>query len=227
MTGRWTVERLIGVSTDRFGVVLALLLVTYVLSSALPAQGVSAVVITGVQGVTVVAALAASGVGARARRAAFVAAVLMVGIAVLLALLGGQVGGGVAAISAGLLVVSLAAIIRRLVGHQLVSSQTLLGSMCCYVLFGLVYTFVYIAVAKIQGSPFLAPADQHSGSDYLFFSFTTLTTTGYGDLVPITGLGRSLSMLEALTGQLYLVTVVARLVALWIPQSRRRRDAEP
>jgi hypothetical protein len=68
------------------------------------------------------------------------------------------------------------------------------------------------------------PPGTKSLSDYLFFSFTTLTTTGYGDLVPATGLSRALAMLEALMGQLYLVTVLARLVALWVPARRALRD---
>jgi uncharacterized membrane protein YeiB len=113
------------------------------------------------------------------------------------------------------------AIIRRLVSHERITSQTLLGAMCCYVLFGLIYTFAFAAAARLTDEPFLSPAGSHSLSDYLFFSFTTLTTTGYGNLVPATGLGRALSMLEALTGQLFLVTVLARLVALWTPKVRR------
>lgn len=79
------------------------------------------------------------------------------------------------------------------------------------------------ATAQLEGFPFLAPRSAHSLSDDLFFSFTTLTTTGYGNLIPVTGLGRALAMLEALTGQLYLVTVVARLVALWMPARERAR----
>ena len=118
------------------------------------------------------------------------------------------------------------AIIRRLVSHQRITSQTLLGAMSCYVLFGLIYTFVYAGVARVTSEPFLSPAT-HSLSEFLFFSYTTLTTTGYGNLVPATGLGRALSMLEALTGQLFLVTVLARLVALWMPTARRMPSPRP
>lgn len=115
----------------------------------------------------------------------------------LAALQGGRAAGVPAVISAALLVTSLVAIIRRLVGHVRVSTQTLLGSMCCYVLFGLIVTFAFAAVARLEGFPFLAPPSAGSLSDDPFFSFTTLTTTGSGNLIPVTGPGRALAMLEA------------------------------
>ena len=223
----WTLERTVATLSDRYGLVLVLLLVTYVLATALPSGDWVAPVLTAIQGVTVIVALAASGVSDAHRRIATAAAVLAVVIAALAALAGGRAGGVPALISAVLLCASLLAIIRRLVSHERVSSQTLLGAMCCYVLFGLIYTFVFAAASRLTSEPFLSPAGSHSLSDYLFFSFTTLTTTGYGNLVPATGLGRALSMLEALTGQLYLVTVLARLVALWIPRVRGLPSPQP
>jgi ABC-type thiamin/hydroxymethylpyrimidine transport system permease subunit len=212
---------------DRYGLVLSLLVVTYVLASALPPRGWVAPILAAIQGVTVMVALAASGTSDRHRRLAAGAATLAVVIAGCAAAAGGRADGVPALISAVLLGVALLAIIRRLVSHERITSQTLLGAMCCYVIFGLIYTFVYAAVSRLETEPFLAPATSHSLSDFLFFSFTTLTTTGYGNLVPVTGLGRALSMLEALTGQLYLVTVVARLVALWMPRVRRTPSPRP
>jgi hypothetical protein len=223
----WTLERLVSTLSDRYGLVLVLLLVTYVLATALPSGDWVAPVLTAIQGLTVVVALAASGVSEAHRRLAAVAACVAVAIAAFAALAGGRAGGVPALISAVLLCASLLAIIRRLVSHERVTSQTLLGAMCCYVLFGLIYTFVFAAAARLTNEPFLSPAGSHSLSDYLFFSFTTLTTTGYGNLVPATGLGRALSMLEALTGQLYLVTVLARLVALWLPGARGVPSPQP
>jgi hypothetical protein len=223
----WTLERIIETLSDRYGLVLILLLVTYVLATALPAQGWVAPLLTAIQGVTVMVALAASGTSDARRHLAAAAASLAVVLAVGAALAGGRANGVPAVISAVLLAATLVAIIRRLIGHQRVTSQTLLGAMCCYVLFGLIYTFVYVAAARLTAQPFLSPSGSHSLSDFLFFSFTTLTTTGYGNLVPATGLGRALSMLEALTGQLYLVTVLARLVALWAPTARRATSPLP
>jgi uncharacterized membrane protein len=86
------------------------------------------------------------------------------------------------------------------------------GVLCLYLLIGLVFGVAY---AEIQG---LGDADffttQQSGrDDFLYFSFATLTTVGYGDLVAATSLGRSLAIAEALLGQIYLVTVVAVIIS--------------
>ena len=214
-------ERAVETLTDRYGLVLMLLLLTYVLASSLPHAGWVAPLLTALQGLTVVVTLTASGTPLRRRRVAAAVAILAVLISAAAGLAGGHAGGVSGLISAVLLLWALTAIVRRVAGHRQVTGQTLLGAMCCYVMFGLIYTFVYQGVARLGSSPFLSPAGNRTLSDFLFFSFTTLTTTGYGDLIPATGLGRALSMLEALTGQLFLVTVVARLVAMWIPRSQR------
>ena len=218
-----TFGRALDVATDRYGLVMILILVTYVLASALPSGNWSQAVLAAVQGVTVVVALSASDASLRHRRRAARLAIFAVLIAAGSALVGGRAAGITGVISAILLGGALVAIIVRVAQHPTVSAQTVIGAMCCYVLFGLIYAFVYSGAARLSGTSFLAPAGNHTESDYLFFSFTTLTTTGYGDLVPSTGLGRALAMLEALMGQLYLVTVVSRLVALWMP----RRSAAP
>ncbi len=217
---RWDAEHLVEVATDRYGLVLLLLIILYILSSALPDNDWSQVLLTAVAASTVTATLAASKVSKHRRRLAMLLAGVAVLIALIAAVVGGKSGGVPGAISAILLSGCLVAIIRRISKHDHVSSQTLLGAMCCYVLFGLVYTFIFAAIGKIENGPFLNPPGNHSLSDYLFFSYTTLTTTGYGDLVPANGLGRGLAMLEALMGQLFLVTVLARLVALWVPRRR-------
>ncbi|MFZ0040590.1 MAG: ion channel [Solirubrobacteraceae bacterium] len=218
--------KVLDVATDRYGIVLILIVITYVLVSALPSGDWSQVLLTAVQGATVVAALAASEVPVRRRRRAAWLATAAVLIAMISALVGGRLVGLASFISAILLAAALVATIIRIASHSHVSAQTLLGAVCAYVLFGLIYAFVYSGVARLSGGHFLSPPGTHTLSDYVFFSFTTLTTTGYGNLIPITGLGRALAMLEALMGQLYLVTVLARLVALWTPQRRvgRRPD---
>ena len=74
-----------------------------------------------------------------------------------------------------------------------------------------------------QTRPFFAQAGVHQQSEYLYFSFVTLTTLGFGDLSPAVGLPQALVALEALLGQVFLVTLVARLVTLWVRQSAMRR----
>ena len=78
----------------------------------------------------------------------------------------------------------------------------------------------------IQGGPFFEEVAHPSGSDFIFFSYTTLTTTGYGNLVPGGQPGRMISGLEMMLGQIFLVTLVAGLVSLWRPGEALRRRRE-
>lgn len=202
---------------DRYGLVMLLIVTTYVLASALPAGAWEATLIAAVQGVTIVAALAASDTRRQRRRLAATLAALIVAVAAASSAAGGT-GVGIALLLASLLLVaSFVAIIGRIARHQSVSAQTVLGAICCYLLVGLIYAFVFAGVARVQSGPFFLSGGRNSLSDFMFFSYTTVTTTGYGNLIPATGLGRTLAVLEALMGQLFLVTVVARLVALWAP----------
>lgn len=92
-----------------------------------------------------------------------------------------------------------------------VDGATVLGAICVYLLIGTLFTFAFGAVAA-SGEQFFASGERPSLASVQYFSFTTLTTVGYGDLAPVTRLGRSLAMIEALVGQVYLVTIVALLV---------------
>jgi hypothetical protein len=101
----------------------------------------------------------------------------------------------------------------RLVRNPEVTRQTIVGALCVYLLIGLFFAFVFGAISRVLGAPFFASIDSASSSDYLYFSFVTLATVGYGDLVARSNVGRMLAATEGLTGQLYLVTVVALLVS--------------
>jgi len=87
------------------------------------------------------------------------------------------------------------------------------------------FAFVYRFLGAVQASPFFGGEGDGTLSDNLFFSFVTLTTTGYGNLVPAGNPGQSLAVLEALMGQLFLVTAVGKLVSAWRP--RGWRDSSP
>jgi hypothetical protein len=84
------------------------------------------------------------------------------------------------------------------------------------VLVGLLFAFLFLAVSEFRDEPFLVQPGTHSQSEYLYFSFVALTTLGFGDLSPSVGLPQALTALEALFGQVFLVTLVARLVTLWV-----------
>ena len=81
------------------------------------------------------------------------------------------------------------------------------------------FAFAYRFLAEVQGGPFFGAQGEGDVADDLFFSFITLTTTGYGNLVPADNPGQSIAVLEALLGQLFLVTAVAKIVTAWKPRA--------
>ena len=121
-----------------------------------------------------------------------------------------------------LVTATLPVTLSRVVRHRRVTSETVLGALCSYVLVGLLFAFVYLAVNDLSGDPFFAQPGPHSQSEYVYFSFVALTTLGFGDLSPAVGLPQGLTVLEALVGQVFLVTLVARLVTLWVRQDERK-----
>src|ERR1044072_4240773 len=109
--------------------------------------------------------------------------------------------------------------IYRVIHHRRVTTETILGSLCSFVLLGLLLGFVYLAVNELRDAPFFTQPGPHQQSEYMYFSFVVLTTLGFGDLSPSVGLPQALTGTEALLGQVFLVTLVARLVTLWVRQS--------
>jgi voltage-gated potassium channel len=110
----------------------------------------------------------------------------------------------------------------RVLRHQRVTYETVLGALCTYVLLGLLFAFAYLALDLVRDAPFFAQPGTHEASEYVYFSFVTLTTLGFGDLSPAVGLPQALTALEALVGSIFLVTLVARLVTLWVRQDEAR-----
>jgi hypothetical protein len=117
---------------------------------------------------------------------------------------------------------------RRLVQHPTVSAATIAGAVCVYLLLGELFAMVFGLIATIESGRFFASTSSPATLDYVYFSYSTLATVGYGDLVAATGLGRMLAVSEALMGQLYLVTVVALIVANVgrAPRRRTRPDGD-
>ena len=108
--------------------------------------------------------------------------------------------------------------LSRILRHRRVTYETVLGALCAYILIGLLFAFLFLAVDEVREGPFFAQGGEHAQSEYLYFSFVSLTTLGFGDLTPTTGLPQALTALEALLGSIFLVTLVARLVTLWVRQ---------
>jgi voltage-gated potassium channel Kch len=102
-----------------------------------------------------------------------------------------------------------------------VDFRTILGAISVYALLGLLFAFLYFAVGRWNDSEFFTGVAESRSSDYLFFSYTTLTTTGYGNLIPAGTVGQSFAVFEMLVGQIFLITLVAGLVSLWRPGGRK------
>jgi nucleoside permease NupC len=128
-------------------------------------------------------------------------------------------------------VASPIAIAWRLLHHTRVTTQTVLGALCIYILIGLVFANADYGVQLVSGSSFFAQSGHHGPADFAYFSYITMATVGYGDLTPAVGLPRTNAVLEALIGQIFLVVLVARLVGMYTPTFRwaeeRGRDPGP
>jgi hypothetical protein len=93
-----------------------------------------------------------------------------------------------------------------------VNSKSVAGAICVYVLIGMVFLYLYGAIAVLGHGPFFAQGTDGTRAIRLYFSYVTLATLGYGDYTPAGNLGHTFAVLEALIGQIFLVTVVAVVV---------------
>ena len=118
----------------------------------------------------------------------------------------------------GLFIVQLLWIIlSHILTEQEVTSDTILGGACVFVLLGFLWGYIYFILNTLEPNSLTANSSfSKELADYIYFSFITLTSTGYGDILPVTQKARGLAILEAITGQLYLAIMISRLVSLHI-----------
>jgi hypothetical protein len=118
-------------------------------------------------------------------------------------------------------------VIRGLRARQTVTVEAVLGVLCVYILLGMFFAFSFGAINNVGGEAFFAGGASATAAHCLYYSFTTLTTVGYGDLTANNNLGHTLSVSEALLGQIYLVTVVSLIVANLGRGRQTPRDPAP
>lgn len=129
---------------------------------------------------------------------------------------GTSAGAGLAELwKAALLLLTAVLIVRRVLARPTVTIQSIYGALSAYLVTGLMFAACYAALQHLARPPFFAGGQPASAQTFQYFSFTTLTTLGYGDFTAAGNGGRAIAVLEALTGQVYLATLVARLVAAY------------
>lgn len=200
----------------RFGVVFVLLVATYVVMAASPPNAAARIVTVLLEGLTLIATLLAARVGRLLFRIAGAVVIGAVTAAVVSLVVGGSsesVTGWFFAINVLLVGAAPIAIARALYRRPVIDVRTVLGAVCIYLLIGIMFAFLYASVGAITNEPFFVQTDHPGIQTFLYFSFVTQTTVGYGDYTAASDVGRTLATTEALLGQIYLVTVVAVLVS--------------
>ncbi len=202
-------QRMFGI--DRFGTLLFFLIFAFLISGVSD-SGWPKVVGSGANVASLLAGFAATGMIAHRRR---MAVLLVVGVAsaVLVGFEQTSVLGAIGAFGqAAVLMAILLAVVRRVLAHDRVGLPTILGAISAYVLIGMVFAWIYLAMYGIFDGPILDPDEAGLPT---YYSFVVLTTLGFGDITPVDDLVQRLTALEAMTGQIFLATLVARLVSMY------------
>jgi ion channel len=201
-------------ASHSFGFVLLAIGATFVFAATAPDASWATSVLVLLECGTMIVALWTSGL-AHARSSVSVAFLgLAIGLAAANLIWSGRELTGVLGIVSAMVAFGIVAVIAAtVVVKGEVNAQSVSGAVCVYLLLGIIFMYVYGAVAAFGGGDFFAQGTDGSRSLRLYFSYITLATVGYGDYTAGSNLGHMLAVVEALMGQLYLVTVVALLIA--------------
>jgi voltage-gated potassium channel Kch len=154
-----------------------------------------------------------------ARWVALAGSVIMVAVA---AASGSPAARGAVGIWIGLmLMVTVVIIVDRVLRLDTVTLQSIYGALSAYLIIGLMFSAFFNAINSLSGADFFTNGEPANTQTFQYFSFVTLTTLGYGDFTAAESFGRAVAVLEALTGQIFLATLVARLVSAWRPSVKR------
>lgn len=199
-------------SGDSYALVLGLLLASVFFAVAAPEETWARLL----RDAVIAAAAVVAYWTATARRAFLIPRVIVPSIAIVFVVVGAVEGATTDVASAAIgavLTAGIAFLIARdLFERRSVDLQTVLGALSLYVLVGMLFASLYSLVAVLGDGALFTRGDDGSAAERLYFSFVTISTTGFGDLAPAIGTARAFVVLEIVLGQLYLVTVVAVLV---------------
>lgn len=201
----------------RYGLLLVTVVALVAVQGAVPSGRGQQLVVSGLLAASVVLALDV----ARVSRGVMVTGTTLAAAGLVVAVLraaGVAIGDGEARLMNAVVVAgcppALAlGVLRSLRASREVRVEAVMGVLTLYMLIGLLFAFVYGAIDLLGGHPFFADGGTATTAHCVYFSFTTLTTVGYGDFTAAGNVGRTLSIFEALMGQIYLVTVVSLIVS--------------
>ncbi len=227
LSSRRGLLRLAARAPDSYGLLLFLLIVDYTALTVTWNSSVALVVRSVLFGVTVLLAFHASRPPRRVQVVVQAGVALVVLAAVVAAAHGGSnVTGSVVLFTSVLVLASPIVVGWRILHHPQVTPETILGGVCIYILIGMVFANFDYGLQLVAGKTFFAQAGHHGLPDFAYFSYITMSTVGYGDLSPAPGLPRTSSVLEAVTGQVFLVVLLARLVSLYRGPAGWRHEFE-
>lgn len=202
---------------ERYGLLLGAIIVAFAIQGIAEPGKLEEVFVSVLLGATLLLALWVADAKPRVMWPAvvIVAALILTGI---IEAASGNVDGGATRIANALLVALappaiIVGVLRSLRARQAVTLEAVFGVLCVYILLGMFFASVYGTIDRFGGDPFFAGGQTATVARCLYFSFASLTTAGYGDFTARTNLGHTLSVSEALLGQIYLVTVVSLIVA--------------
>ena len=208
---------------DRFGLLLAVTVVGIIILSLVnldrgadqAGTGLGALVVSAAVGGTFAICMRASGLRRRWLRLADALVIVTVASGVVAAAAPGLIdaeysAGWASPVWVVLTLLMPLAVVRRILTHRTVRQATIVGAISAYLLIALTFTFLFLAVDTLQGRDFFGGPEPTTS--FMYFSMTSITTLGFGDLTPATDLGRLMATSEAALGQIFLVTLVAALV---------------
>jgi hypothetical protein len=200
-----------------FGLLFLSTVVSVAAQGVVEGGDVRNVLITVLAAASLLLALRAAQLEPRLFQIAAAAAAVVVLISLVRAF-GADIGEGAArTMNAGLMLFAppavAVAIVRDLRSSAQVRLSAVAGVLSLYMLIGMAFAFTYGAIDRFGDEPFFMGGASATVSNCLYFSFTTLTTVGYGDFVAATELGHTLAIFEMLIGQIYLVTIVSLIVS--------------
>ena len=218
------------IRAGRYGALLACASVLLAVQGVMPPGPVQQVAVAALAGACLVLAVRAARLSRGLLIASLGLAMLVVVVGMLRATIGGIGDGAARLCIAALLGLGPPAVaigvMRDLRATGKVEVHAIAGVLALYLLLGMAFAFLYGAIDRLGSGDLFADGTDATVSRCLYFSFTTLTTVGYGDYVAASDLGHTLAIFEALLGQIYLVTVVSLLVSnLGRPTGARRPPA--